>query len=386
MRSRFVVSLAAAFLLASCSPESTGITRPSGVLLAARPVTTVGVTPSGDTIGVGDTVTLIAAATNAKGDTLKRSFTFTASDPTVATVSATGVVAGVGVGSAVITATTRGGSATASFLVASCSAQLTLNPNAWLFKLVPGGFRSPSGISDEVVYRTVGVGFAAAPIYGEDTSHFVMGYNPGSGASDIAAGKVCTLSTSPLHTYTKLQVPAANVPGVVTTEEVFASNAPGATDYVLFRYTFTNTTAQPVTSFLSGLLVDWDLNWDSNPADDNLRWNGASALYEAVETDTITHPQIMGVAPMVLDGGVAVHGWVNGQDPVRGGLFQFLAGPPDTAAVGPNDIRELMGRGPVSIAPGGRYRIVFAMVGGLNRAAYDANLAAAQAAGNALLP
>ncbi|HZH41963.1 MAG TPA: hypothetical protein VFD85_13185, partial [Gemmatimonadales bacterium] len=111
----------------------------------------------------------------------------------------------------------------------------------------------------------------------------------------------------------------------------------------------------------------------------------ALGIEEVVETDTVSHPQIMGMVPVASSGVVTAHAWANGQDPVHGGLFAFLAAR-DTTTVGPNDIRGLMGRGPVTIAAGGKYVVIFALVGGSTRSAFNASVSAAQTAAAGLLP
>lgn len=351
----------------------------SALLVGTSPPAHVTLTPAGDTLGVGDTITLKAIAVSGTSDTLNVPVTYGSSNTVVATVSASGLVTAVGTGTTTITASAGGGADSVQFLVASCTTSVSLNPNSWAFPLRAGGIGPLSGVTDEVLFKTVGVAFATAPFYGTDSTHFVMGYNPGSGATDFAAGRVCTLSASPLHTYAKLRTTATLIAGLATTEEVFASNASSSTDFVLVRYTFTNTTTSPVTNFHAGLLADWDLNWDGNAVDDNVRWNSALGIEEAVESDTAAHPQIMGIVPLAATGGVTAHAWTNGQDPVHGGLFAFLTAR-DTTVVGPNDIRGLMGRGSVTIPAGGKYVVVFALVGGSNRAAFNANVTSAQTA------
>jgi len=346
---------------------------PSGVTL----------TPAGDTVGVSDTVTVKTTVTTSLGDTVTPAITFGSSDSGIATVSPAGLVTAVNTGTVTISATAGSAVGSAQFLVASCTTSVSLSPNSWAFILGAGGFRS-SGVTDQVLFKTVGVAFAAAPIYGRDSTHFVMGYNPGTGASDLASSRVCTLSSSPLHAYAKLRTSSTLVAGLATTEEVFAGNTAGVTDVVLFRYTYTNTGTTAITNFYGGLLADWDLNWDSSPTDDNVRWNSSLGIEEAVETDTVTHPQIMAIVPIAATGAVTAHAWTNAPgEPVRGGLFDFLTAR-DTTLVGPNDIRGMMGRGPVTIAAGGKYVVVFALVGGSTRSAFNSNVAAAQTAAAAL--
>lgn len=74
--------------------------------------------PSSTSLVVGATASLGAVATNAAGQTLAKTFTWSSSTPTVASVSSAGVVTGIAIGGpATITAAAQGRSATASVTV-----------------------------------------------------------------------------------------------------------------------------------------------------------------------------------------------------------------------------------------------------------------------------
>lgn len=75
-------------------------------------VSTVTLSPSSVSIQSGASSQLTATARNAAGTTVSRSFTWTSSNPNVATVTSTGLVRGVAAGTATITATTDGRSGT----------------------------------------------------------------------------------------------------------------------------------------------------------------------------------------------------------------------------------------------------------------------------------
>ena len=83
------------------------------------PVATVTVSPTSATIAVGGTQTFSVVLKDASGNVLSgRSVTWTSSAPSIAGVSATGVVTGLVAGTATITATSEGKSGTASLAVA----------------------------------------------------------------------------------------------------------------------------------------------------------------------------------------------------------------------------------------------------------------------------
>ncbi len=96
------------------------------------PVATVTISPASTGTVVGQTVLLTATTTDAAGNVLTgRVVGWSSSDNTVATVSGTGVLTGIGVGNATITATSEGqtGTATVSVsLVAVASVSVTPSP------------------------------------------------------------------------------------------------------------------------------------------------------------------------------------------------------------------------------------------------------------------
>src|SRR5438477_126500 len=88
------------------------------VTAVAVPVASVAVSPPTPSLSVGGTVQLTAAPQDSAGNALTgRTVTWASSDATVASVSTTGLVRGVAVGSATITATSEGKSGTAKVTV-----------------------------------------------------------------------------------------------------------------------------------------------------------------------------------------------------------------------------------------------------------------------------
>lgn len=86
----------------------------------AQPVASLSVAPAAPTVIVGDAVQLTATPTDSSGHTLTgRLVTWESSDPSIATVSASGLVQSVAVGGATITATCEGKSASATLTVAA---------------------------------------------------------------------------------------------------------------------------------------------------------------------------------------------------------------------------------------------------------------------------
>jgi alpha-tubulin suppressor-like RCC1 family protein len=105
-----------------------------------KPVSSVSVTPTTSTLTPGGTVQLQAATKDADGAVLTgREITWSSSDNSVATVSPTGLVAGVADGSAMITASSEGRSGSAVIAVAT--------PGALNFAAVTAGYVHTCGVT-----------------------------------------------------------------------------------------------------------------------------------------------------------------------------------------------------------------------------------------------
>ncbi|HEY6829916.1 MAG TPA: Ig-like domain-containing protein, partial [Gemmatimonadaceae bacterium] len=103
---------------ATITATSEGKTGTATVTVVPVPVASVAVSPVSANVFIGATQTLTAVLKDAGGQTLSgRTVTWSSSAPAVATVSASGVVTGVAVGTAVITATSEGKSGTATIIV-----------------------------------------------------------------------------------------------------------------------------------------------------------------------------------------------------------------------------------------------------------------------------
>jgi len=112
-----------------------------------------------------------------------------------------------------------------------------------------------------------------------------------------------------------------------------------------------------------------------------VRYDAGLALGEATEWDTLAHPAILAIVPMGPSGASSFRGYRYVNDPrSTADYFSFLSGGINTAVpTAPSDIREMMGLAPVTIAVGQSTVAYFALVGGANRTAFEANVAAARA-------
>src|SRR3989442_1032265 len=115
---------------ATITATSEGQSGTASVTVANAPVASVTVSPTAPNMYVGGTVQLTATPKDAAGNVLSgRVITWTSSNAAIATVSATGLVTGVAVGAATITATSEGQSGTAAVTVSSVPvASVTVSP------------------------------------------------------------------------------------------------------------------------------------------------------------------------------------------------------------------------------------------------------------------
>ncbi|AHG91641.1 Ig domain protein group 2 domain protein [Gemmatirosa kalamazoonensis] len=134
-----VASVSSSGLVLAAAPGAVDVTASAEgrsaaahVVVVARPVASVIVSPSSSSLAVGDTLRLEALVTDASGAVLAgRAVAFASSDTTVARVSADGVVTATGLGSATITATSGSATGTATVTVAPANvASLDLQPAA----------------------------------------------------------------------------------------------------------------------------------------------------------------------------------------------------------------------------------------------------------------
>jgi uncharacterized protein YjdB len=108
---------------------------------STAPVATVAISPASASVAVGSTLQLSAVLKDANGNVLTgRSVTWTSDNAAVALVSASGLVTGLVLGSATITATSEGRSGTAALTVANAGAGPQPGPTATI--ILQDGFES----------------------------------------------------------------------------------------------------------------------------------------------------------------------------------------------------------------------------------------------------
>lgn len=103
---------------ATITATSEGKTASANITVTLVPVASVALSPGSVSLTVGQTAALTATAHDANGNVLQgRGVSWSSGNPSVATVSSSGMVTGVGVGSTGITATSEGRSVTAPVVV-----------------------------------------------------------------------------------------------------------------------------------------------------------------------------------------------------------------------------------------------------------------------------
>ncbi len=126
--SGLVTTLAAG--VATITATSDGKTGSAAITVSLAPVVSMTVSPASARVDLGGTTWLTATLKDSAGSVMSgRAVTWASSSPTIATVSQTGLVAGVAAGPVTITATSEGKSASAAIRVANVPvASVLINP------------------------------------------------------------------------------------------------------------------------------------------------------------------------------------------------------------------------------------------------------------------
>ncbi|HET7229423.1 MAG TPA: Ig-like domain-containing protein [Longimicrobium sp.] len=150
---------------------------------AVARVAAVEVSPATQTLSQGGAAQLTAVARDSAGAVLNgRTFTWASSNPSVATVSASGVVTGVGQGTASITATAEGVTGSAQVTVSAIVASVEVSPST--VTLEPGATRDLDAVARDAWGRAVS-GRAVAWASSNDA---VATVSPTGGVTAVAEG------------------------------------------------------------------------------------------------------------------------------------------------------------------------------------------------------
>jgi len=154
-------------------------------------------------------------------------------------------------------------------------------------------------------------------------------------------------------------------------------------DYVLFRFTLTNSAAAPLT-FYAGMFADWDID------DDYLDDVGATDLNGRLMYMTNASGGIAAGSLILSDAPVSGNAFFSAFDTPTATLVAAMAGDFSTPSVDtPDDYRYVHAVGPITLAPGAAQDVWIAIVAGddpsqllTNAAAAGADVANRRSGGN----
>ncbi len=361
------------------------------VTVDSTPVALVVLVPAGDTAVVGDTLTPVAVPKDSAGQVMPGLVvTWGVNDSSVLQPISGGRFVALTNGVVTLSATIGGTSRTGSVSVLTCGDTLSLAAGSFNFPLVSGGLANDvSGVTDAGLFKTVAAWYGGGVMYGTDSAHMVVSYDPSLNLGTGAARRgICQTANGPPYRYVYAKVAPlsglASPAGLRVVQEAFVSTSTSDDSaYILFRYTLTDTSATAISGLRVGYVVDWDLG--INPGTNHLVYDGTNLTHEASESDTVAHTQRLGVVAFSGAGIMTSNGWLNGSDPTtRGGFYSRLAAGNLTGTSGPGDIRALAGIPPITIPAYGRVVVYFAVVGGTTSAKFTTSRIIAKALADAL--
>ena len=166
----------------------------SASLTVAQEVSAVAVTSPADTPEVGDTLRLLAAATDANGQAVEgAAFTWSSSDASVVSVDGSGLVTAVAVGTAVVTAASSGVSGSAELVVIPAVGAVAVRPDTVRFTALGQSVRLSAGVFDHDgrVLPGVAVSWSSgdAAVASVDSLGLVTAVGAGATAVTAVAGR-----------------------------------------------------------------------------------------------------------------------------------------------------------------------------------------------------
>ncbi len=168
---------------------------------------------------------------------------------------------------------------------------------------------------------------------------------------------------------------ASNPLGVTIVQESYVDSAPEHEDYMVLKYTITNTDEEAVLSNLHvGLFFDWDVN-AQGASRDIAKFNDSRMVGYVLDG---TDPTVLaGVKVLTGHAGISYEAISNPEvvytSTPDGGFSEqekwaFLSGGIGTTMIGPTDVSQLMGTGPFSLLPMQSVVVAFAVIGGSSEA------------------
>jgi hypothetical protein len=290
-----------ALTLAACGDEEStgpGQTTPPAVV-------SVVVTPASATlVSLGETVQLTASAQDASGNTISgKTFTWSSSDETIATVSTSGLVTAVVNGSVTITATSSGVNGTAAVDVNQVAAQLTFTVE-------------PPTLAEATVPLTLAVEVMILDALGNavtdatDAVTLAIGTNPSGG---ILLGTTTGSAVAGIASFSGLSIDRAGTGYTLVATAPNLSSATSATFTVVSggTWTLTGSMSVPRRAHTATLLNDGTvLVVGGEGGGGPLLYNPATQAFSSAGTSVFSHGSLPSVTKL-LDGTVLIVGGEN---------------------------------------------------------------------------
>jgi uncharacterized protein YjdB len=351
------VAAGVSYLTAGAGGKTATVTFTVTATTVQAAVATVSVEPGSATVVVGGSVLLTASARDAAGKAITgRPVAWSTSNPAVATVSASGMVTGVAVGSATITATVEGKTGTSTITVsadpATTPARISVSPRADTLSALgaatqlratvysaAGGAISGAAVS----WTSLSAGVATVDASGRVTAKAV-----GTARIVAASGSLADTATVTVRQVvaTVAVSPTAPVVQEGATQQVSATaRDANGNDIagVAFTWTSSNTAAATVSS--SGLV--------SGVAAGVSYVTAAAGGKNAVATVTVTAAPVATVTVTPGSASIAVGGTVDMNAVARDASGRILTGRPVTWATSNPAVATVSGTGLVTGVAGG---------------------------------
>ncbi len=355
----------------------------------ATGIAMIEVTPTAPLLVKGDRVQFEAVARQSSGAVIQNAeILWRSTAPDTISVSSTGEVTVHELGSAWIVASSTDGVAD-SVRIATCDAMYPITGERLRLATGPGYFRNVMMDAEKSIWGAA-IFDRALTMWG---ATLLFGTNGADLTSSDGIALDLTFDTDQLSgvceiegaggTYTRanILITRENGPPLTVEQETFAPNVSEIDRVMLVRYTFTNNTTTPVNGLRAGLYVDWDVRIDTtlSISSNYTRFNAdlmAAEVYQAGQE----RAGIAGVnVPITSYRGFGVMGRMSKQD-----FFDVLAGGlVDAEPIGPEDVTQVIGFGPFSIAPGASQSVMFVITAGYSEEDFAAAVAAGRAVADA---
>lgn len=171
--------------------------------------------------------------------------------------------------------------------------------------------------------------------------------------------------------------------GVLILQDSYIDTAPENDDFIIFRYTITNTTDQVITDLHAGLFFDWDVDaFDAQ--NDVARFNEERQFGYIEESNggfrVGTH--LLTDDPLsyrAIDNPTEIYRNATGGGFTEQEKFDFLSNGIQRRTINGSDVSQITGAGPFILDPGASVQVAFAIIAGQSENALLASVDAAQA-------